>query len=613
MGAGLALLIGSIVLAGWAFRLPDLTQFLSGRSAMQPATALCAIFAALGVVATSHSDRTRPAASALGALVVLIAAQALAQHILGLDFRTDRLLFRDAVAVQPAPYAFPGRMAEASAAAYTLIGVALLLARWGGRTAGIALSACATIVLLLVTIALLGHLFRVAPLAGVLGFTQVSVPTSLALGGLSTALLALRRDVGWVGLLTGRTVGATAARWLVPIVLVVPVAVAWIAFKGSEIALYPADFRLALITAVTIVLLAALTLWGTAQLDRLAAIRRTAEALRESEASLRAFFETDGVFASIVERQGEDVRYVTSNRAFARFFGRDGVAGLSVREVSGRKSEGALLQQLRDVEARGVPMSVENAIDTAAGTRWFAVTISPVADSPPEAPRFATVSVEISERKRAEARQQLLINELHHRVKNLLAIVQSLAQQSFRGDQASPSARQAFESRLSAVAAAHDLLVRRDWEAASLLRLVSESAGPGCGADRARIDIDGPDIDLPSKTAVSLALALHELCTNAVKYGALSNASGRIAVRWSVEDGDPQRLRMTWTESGGPPVAVPSIRGFGSRLIERALAAELGGPVVMDFRPEGLVCTVDAPLPRIDGKAAGARASSTHG
>ena len=133
-----------------------------------------------------------------------------------------------------------------------------------------------------------------------------------------------------------------------------------------------------------------------------------------------------------------------------------------------------------------------------------------------------------------------------------------------------------------------------------MVALVSEAVGPGCGADRARIEIEGPDIELPPKTAVSIALALHELCTNAVKYGALSNATGRVGVRWSIENSELKRLHMSWVESGGPPVVKPSARGFGSRLIERGLAAELGGVVTMDFRPEGLVCTIDAPLPRLD-------------
>lgn len=117
------------------------------------------------------------------------------------------------------------------------------------------------------------------------------------------------------------------------------------------------------------------------------------------------------------------------------------------------------------------------------------------------------------------------------------------------------------------------------------------------GADRERIDIDGPDIPLAPPTAVSLALAFHELCTNAVKYGALSNDSGRVGLRWTIERGETDKLHLTWSEHGGPPVSAPATRGFGSRLIERALSSELGGPVVLHFPREGLVCTIEAALP----------------
>lgn len=190
-----------------------------------------------------------------------------------------------------------------------------------------------------------------------------------------------------------------------------------------------------------------------------------------------------------------------------------------------------LLDRLRQVEMSGVPAQLERCFETKTGTRWFATTISLIAGSPPEAPRFATAALEITDRKRAEARQRLLLDELNHRVKNTLAVVQSLAQQSFRGDLADSTAKQAFEARLMAVAAAHKLLVQQDWAAVSVRALVADVAGPGCGADRARLDLDGPDVELPPQTAVSIALALHELCTNAVKYGALFNDRGRISVR----------------------------------------------------------------------------------
>ncbi|HEX8365719.1 MAG TPA: HWE histidine kinase domain-containing protein [Allosphingosinicella sp.] len=222
---------------------------------------------------------------------------------------------------------------------------------------------------------------------------------------------------------------------------------------------------------------------------------------------------------------------------------------------------------------------------------------------PPDADLLLTVRTlgeqvgRVLERKRTEEHQRLLLNELNHRVKNTLAVIQSLAAQTFRGEAALPEARRAFENRLTALAGAHDLLTGRNWEAAAL-RQVVESAGTGCGADRHRVTIDGEDVELSPRTAVSIAMALHELCTNAVKYGALSSDAGSVAISWTIAGaGRERRLRLCWTEQGGPPVSPPQRRGFGSRMIERGLAAELGGTVELDFRVEGVRCVVDAPLP----------------
>ena len=205
--------------------------------------------------------------------------------------------------------------------------------------------------------------------------------------------------------------------------------------------------------------------------------------------------------------------------------------------------------------------------------------------------------IDISERKRAEQRQRLLVDELNHRVKNTLAIVQGIAQQSFRGTAATPEARAAFEGRLAALSVAHDLLTRQNWEAASIRQIIGDSVA-AVGPRVERVGIDGPDVLLPPKTAVSLAMAVHELATNAVKYGGLSGADGRVDVEWRIGEG---RLALVWRERDGPVVTPPASRGFGTRMIERGLAAELDGRVVIAFEPTGLVCTVDAPLPATGG------------
>jgi PAS domain S-box-containing protein len=199
----------------------------------------------------------------------------------------------------------------------------------------------------------------------------------------------------------------------------------------------------------------------------------------------------------------------------------------------------------------------------------------------------------VLERKRTEEHQELLIGELNHRVKNMLTIVQSLAAQTFKG--AAPSARQAFDSRLAALAASHDMLTAKNWESASIREIIGKAAR-GCGAERERVRLDGPDLRLDPKTALSLSLALHELCTNAVKYGAFSNDSGIISISWSTLGTPGAGFRLVWEEHGGPPVSPPQTRGFGSRVIERALAAELGGKAWLEFPPAGVRCILEAPL-----------------
>ena len=211
---------------------------------------------------------------------------------------------------------------------------------------------------------------------------------------------------------------------------------------------------------------------------------------------------------------------------------------------------------------------------------------------------YREARIEIAQRKRAEEQQTLLINELNHRVKNTLAIVQGLAQQSFRGGADLAQGRAAFDARLRALANAHNLLTRKNWETAFLAEIVADSVAATAGSLADRVTLSGPEVILPPQTAVSVAMAVHELSTNAIKYGALVNGAGTVAIRWSVQDAaaDP-RLRFEWQESGGPPVQVPTQRGFGSRLIERGLAAELHGTVSLEFLPDGVRCTIDAPLP----------------
>ena len=207
--------------------------------------------------------------------------------------------------------------------------------------------------------------------------------------------------------------------------------------------------------------------------------------------------------------------------------------------------------------------------------------------------RVVGAILDITARRHAEDHLKLLVNELNHRVKNTLATVQSIAVQTLRGAKTVEDARSAFEARLIALSNAHNILTRENWEGAALRSIVTEALDPFRSRWADRFVVEGPEVWVSPSNAVSIAMGLHELATNAVKYGSLTSETGLVSVAWIVAmDAGCPRVRLTWIESGGPPVVPPLRRGFGSRLIERSLAADLGGEAHLDYRPAGLVCTL---------------------
>lgn len=214
---------------------------------------------------------------------------------------------------------------------------------------------------------------------------------------------------------------------------------------------------------------------------------------------------------------------------------------------------------------------------------------------------YQSAQTELAQRRRAEELQRLLINELNHRVKNTLATVQSLAAQTLRSSDDLKTAREAFEQRLMALSATHNLLTQSSWASAELGDLVRQAAEPFAAE---RFVSEGPRVSLSPARSLALSMALHELGTNALKYGALGAASGRVRVTWTVAAG---RLDLTWAEEGGPPVTAPTRKGFGTRLISQALARELRGKVRLDYDPAGVRCEISFPLDDEDAPTAAAR------
>jgi two-component system CheB/CheR fusion protein len=221
------------------------------------------------------------------------------------------------------------------------------------------------------------------------------------------------------------------------------------------------------------------------------------------------------------------------------------------------------------------------------------LALSPINDDSGTIVGISKIARDITERKRAEEHRDLLLRELDHRVKNTLAGVQSMAKQTMSSATAPEVFYEAFDARLMALARAHSVLAREGWQGAALRTLVLIALEPYKSDTRQRWTLQGEDISLPSQSALALARGLHELATNAAKYGALSVPTGHVDVTWRMES--EFGLHLVWAETGGPPVKMPQRRGFGSRLIEHGLAYELNCKVELEFDPAGLRCAIDVP------------------
>ncbi len=233
---------------------------------------------------------------------------------------------------------------------------------------------------------------------------------------------------------------------------------------------------------------------------------------------------------------------------------------------------------------------------------WWDIAVTPIdgADERPE--RILAVARDITELKLTEARQTLLMQELSHRMKNTLALVQAVAAQTLRNAVSLDSAADSLSARLQALARAHDVLLQGSFASASLAALIENTVALHGDGEPGRFQLSGPDVTLSPHQGMTLALMLHELGTNATKYGALSIPDGHVAVSWAVEGGPPDLgpiLRFRWEEIGGPPVEPPARTGFGTRLIARSLAFSFGGSVRLDYPATGAVLTFACALQSI--------------
>jgi len=327
------------------------------------------------------------------------------------------------------------------------------------------------------------------------------------------------------------------------------------------------------------------------------------EALRKRTAELETILET--IPAAVWFTYERDVRHFVGNRRAAELLRMPTRSGAS---LSASAAEPPAYRFYRDgVEAAPDTLPLQRA---ARGEevqneflevrfedgerRMLMMRAAPLRDPAGALQGAVCAAADVTERHRHEEHLKLLLNELNHRVKNTLAIVQSIAALTLKDTDV--TARLDFEQRLLALSAVHNLLTDENWDGARLRAVTQASLKAHLGGLRERISFTGEDFRVKPKSAVAISIALHELGTNAVKYGALSTERGSVAVRWTTSG---ERFRLTWEEIGGPPVHPPTRRGFGSRMIERGLAVELQGSATIDFRPAGVICAIDAPMAAI--------------
>jgi two-component sensor histidine kinase len=208
---------------------------------------------------------------------------------------------------------------------------------------------------------------------------------------------------------------------------------------------------------------------------------------------------------------------------------------------------------------------------------------------------LAQAGIDAAEQKVLDQIQRLVLEELHHRVKNTLATVMAITSQSLRTAKSLEDGRQAIDHRLMALGRVHDLLLQTNWTSARLAAIVKAATDPFDRESGGRFTVQSSSIDVSPGAVLPLAMVLNELCTNAVKYGALSNATGRVEITATVDESQ-NMFRLRWVESGGPIVAMPTHRSFGSRLIEHSFVRQLNGEAELKFEPSGVVCVLDIPL-----------------
>ena len=591
--------MGGVILFAWQLTIPS--DSLPGVESMTPASAVGIIAAAVGLFCLTFRP-IRPLARLIGFALIVLGLAVLSEDLFGFSLGIDQALVRGDSIAAGAAQAGKLHMAPGVTGSLILFGLALLYAKQGSILSAFS-QILALIILAQVLIVLAGYAYGVATYDYPFPFTQMSLYGASTGFLLALGLLAASPEYGIAAAIVEQSPAGEMLRRLLPGILVLPLVIGWFAHQAETRALYDSAATIAIFAVASIFVLA-LFAWTT-----IGAVRRSD---RDRNAALmelrgqREWLSTtlssigDGVIAT--DPNGS---VLLLNKIAEQMTGWSGpeARGRPIWEVfrvineSTRKPvDDPALKALRE---RAVTRLESGALLVTRDKQELPVEHcgAPIVGFDGSLAGAVLIFRDVTERRRTAQRQSMLVGELNHRVKNALAIVQSLVQASLRQATSAPAKAMAetLAERLQALHRAHDLLLESQWSGASLKAMVEREMDPYRREGGPRIMIKGPDVLLPPQCTSILAMTLHELATNAVKYGALSQNSGQLAISW--KSGRGNRLLLTWEERATLNV-VPTRRGggFGMQLIDKGVRHNLGGDTKVEFRPTGLYVELNVPL-----------------
>jgi PAS domain S-box-containing protein len=567
---------------------------------MAPNAALAVLAASIGLFCLTVRV-LRPIAWLIGFGLVLFGIVALGQTLFGVDFGLDGALLRalPLASEQQAPveslHVSPGMLTS-----LILFGLALLAAKSTRIGSGFS-QILAIAMLAQVLIVLAGHLYGVATFYYPFPFTTMSGYGLVASSLLALGLIAASPEFGIGAAVIEKSPAGEMLRRLLPGIVVLPLVIGWLAYRAEIATYYDSAATIALFAVASIVVLAAFS-WTT-----IAAVRRADQDRNQALIELRGQREwlstTLGSISEGVIATDPAGSVLLLNKVAEQ------LTGWSVAEARG-KPIWEVFRVIDEVTRKPMEDPTLKALRARETTRLESGALLvtrdeselPIEDSGAPILGFdgslagaVLIFRDVTDRRRAAQRQSMLVGELNHRVKNVLAIVQSLVQASLRQASSKPAQAmaQTLSDRLRALHRAHDLLLDAQWSGASLKSMVERELEPYQREDGPKIRIAGPDILLPPNCTSILAMTLHELATNAVKYGALSGAAGELGVSWKTMRGG--RLLLTWEERGAG-IPLKRDNGFGMQLIDKGIRHNLGGETKVDFRATGLYVELNVPL-----------------